>query len=204
MVQRTQQYGPRFLRYELIQLDALCSEGKSTGWRDAEQHRVEALTAIFLGGSFGLGVACGVQIIEKEDPPGQKLIDDGVSTVAALKMCAKEYEQNAEATPSGDVWSESLVSVFQRGLNVKVVAYENDDRESREAWNTAKHDEERNDVRWSTLYQEVATAYLGMMRSESRDWKHVATRVLDLYGPGGRCVVDRWIRAAHGLSLIHI
>ena len=92
-------------------------------------------------GSFGLGVACCVQNIEKEDPPGQKLIDDGVSTMEALKICAKEYEKNAEATPSGEVWSESLVGVFRTGLNVRVVAYGNDDRESREAWNTAKRDE---------------------------------------------------------------
>ena len=113
---KTEQYGPRFLRHGCIKLDGLCSEGSSTGWRDPDQSRVEALTAVFLGGSFGLGVACGVQIIEKEDPPGQKLIDDGVSTVTALKICAKEYEKNAEATPSGDVWSESLVAVFGRAF----------------------------------------------------------------------------------------
>ena len=54
-------------------------------------------------------------------------------------------------------------------------------------------------MRWSTLYQKVATAYLSMTRSESRDWKHVATRLLDLYGLGERSIVDRWIRAAKGM-----
>ena len=141
-------------------------------------------------GSFGLGVACGVQIIEKE-ALGPKLIDDGVSTVEALKICAKEHEKNDDATPSGEVWPESLVSVFRTGLHVRVVAYSNDDREPREAWSTASHDEESNTVRWSTLHQKVATAYLSMTRSESRDWKHVATRLLDLYGPGERSIVHR-------------
>jgi hypothetical protein len=150
-------------------------------------------------GLFERGVACCVQILDKEDPPGQKLIDDGVSTVEALKICAKEHEKNDEATPSGEVWPECLVSVFRTGLHVRVVAYSNDDRESRAAWNTAKHDEERNGVRWSTLYQKVATAYLSMMLSESRDWKHVATRLLDLYSLGERCIVDRWIRVAKGM-----
>ena len=71
----------------------------------------------------------------------------------ALKICAAEHEKNDEATPSGEVWPECLASVFRTGLHVRVVAYSNDDRESREAWNTAKHDEERNSVRWSTLYR---------------------------------------------------
>ena len=97
------QYGPVFLRYECIKLDALCSHGNSTGWRDADQSRVDTLTALFLGGLFERGVACCVQILDKEDPPGKKRIDDGVSTVEALKICAKEHEKNDEATPSGEI-----------------------------------------------------------------------------------------------------
>ena len=93
------QYGPVFLRYECIQLGALCSHGSSAGWRDADQSRVDMLTALFLGVLFERGVACCVQILDKEDPLGQKLIDDGVSTVEALKICAKEHEKNDEATP---------------------------------------------------------------------------------------------------------
>ena len=88
---------------------------------------------------------------------------------------------------------------FQTGLNVRVVAYQNDDRESREAWNTAKHDEESNTVRWSTLYQKVSTAYASMTRAENRDWKHATTRLLNLYGPGKKSTVARWIRAAKGM-----
>ena len=102
--------------------------------------------------------------------------------------------------PSGDVWSESLVAVFRTGLHVRVVAYQNDDRESREAWSTAAHDEESNTARWSTLHQKVATAYFSMTRTESRDWKHATTRLLDLYDPGKRSAVQRWIRAARGMD----
>ena len=74
-------------------------------------------------------------------------------------MCDKEFRKNGTATPSGEVWSESLAAVFRLGLNVRVVAVaDNDDREAREAWNTAKHDEESNIVRWSALRQKLATA----------------------------------------------
>ena len=195
---KTQQYGPKFVRHQLIKLEALCSQGNLTGWREADQCRVDALTALFLAGSYGLGVACCVQILDKEDPHGQKLIDDGVSTVAALKMCEQEFQKNSDATPSGEIWSESLAAVFRVGLNVRVVAYtDNDDRESREAWNTAKHDEESNTVRWSTLHQKLETA--ATRHRKLGDWTKASSSLLDLYGPGKRATVGRWVRAAKGM-----
>ena len=91
MVPKPQQYGPKFVCHQLIKLEALCSQGNLTGWRDPDQSRFDALTALFLEGSYGLGVSCGVQIMDTEDPRWQKLIDDRVSTVEALKMCEKEF-----------------------------------------------------------------------------------------------------------------
>ena len=78
-----------------IPLKDIDSESDETGWRTTNKERQETLKNIFLGGPYGLGVSCGVQVLEKESRLGQIIIDDGVSTVAALKECAAEYANKA-------------------------------------------------------------------------------------------------------------
>ena len=142
-----------------------------------------------------MGVACGVQILEKENASGQKIIDDGVSTVAALKKCRDWWEADPDATPQGEVWSESMVQVFRAGLQCRVVAYaDSDDLEARSAWNTAKHDEESNTVRWSTLHQKLNTAAARFKKLG--DWSTVGSSFLELYSPSKKATVGRWVRAA--------
>ena len=143
-------------------------------------------------------VSCCVQILDKEVSHGQKLINDGVSTVEALKMCEKEHRKNnAPPSPSGELWSESLVAVFRVGLHVRVVAYtDNDDREAREAWNTATHDEDHNTARCSTLHQTLETAATRFRKTG--DWAKAVISLFGLYGPGNHTTVGRWVRAANG------
>ena len=147
---------------ECIQLTLIDTESEHTGWRKPNKERQETLKNIFLGGQYGeegdgLGVSNGVQILEKESGLGQKIIDDGLSTVAALKACAAEYADDSSLTREGNLWPESLVTIFRYGLSVRVVAYvDDDDLESREAWNTVKHDEavpKCSTVRRSSLHQ---------------------------------------------------
>ena len=90
MATNTKQYGPKGVRMERIQLTLIDTESEHTGWRKPNKERQETLKNIFLGGQYGLSVSNGVQILEKESGLGQKIIDDGVSTVAALKACAAE------------------------------------------------------------------------------------------------------------------
>ena len=118
----TQKYGPKGLRIERIHLKHIDTESPHTGWRKPKTDRQETLKNIFLGGQYGLSVTNGIQILEKESEAGQKLIDDGVSTVCALKACAAIYAENSSQTPDGDLWPGSLVQIFQYGLNVRVVA----------------------------------------------------------------------------------
>ena len=140
MATNTEQYGPKGVRMECIQLTLIDTESEHTGWRKPNKERQETLKNIFLGGQYGLSVSNGVQILEKESGLGQKIIDDGVSTVAALKACAAEYADDSSLTREGNLWPESLVTIFRYGLSVRVVAYtDDDDLEEREAWNTAKH-----------------------------------------------------------------
>ena len=88
------------------------------------------------------------------------------------------------------MWPESLVTIFRYGFSVRVVAYTgDDDLESREAWNTAKHDEGVSGVsagistfRWSSLRQKltvVMTLYKRLW-----DWQKVKASLVELYVPG--------------------
>ena len=140
-----------------------------------------------------------VQILEKESGLGQKIIDDGVSTVAALKACAAEYADDSSLTREGNLWPESLVTIFRYGLSVRVVAYtDDDDLESREAWNIAEHDEENNSVRWSSLHQKV-TAVRKLYKRLS-DWRKVKASLVERYGPGKGPTIGRWVRAGKGMD----
>ena len=89
---------------------------------------------------------------------------------------------------------------------MRVVAYTgDDDLESREAWNTAKHDEGVSGVsagistfRWSSLRQKltvVMTLYKRLW-----DWQKVKASLVELYGPGKAAMVGRWVRACRGMD----
>ena len=103
MATATRPCGPRVVRQQLIPIENIDSESAETGWRGPNKERLETLKNIFLRGSYGLGVFSGVQTLEKESALGQKVVDDGVSTVAALKECAAIYADNSELTPDGEV-----------------------------------------------------------------------------------------------------
>jgi hypothetical protein len=88
MTTNTKQYGPKGVRQIRVPLDSIDTESENTGWRKPNKEHQETLKHIFLGGSSGLSVSNGIQILDKESGLGQKIIHDGVSTVAALKECA--------------------------------------------------------------------------------------------------------------------
>ena len=97
------------------------------------------------------------------------------------------------------MWPESLVTIFRYGFSVRVVAYTgDDDLESREAWNTAKHDEENNSVRWSSLYQKLSIVRNRYKRLS--DWQKVKASLVELYGPGKAQTIGRWVRAGKGMD----
>jgi hypothetical protein len=154
--QEAKQHGPQFIHNSVVPVLSLDMEDKNSGWRDPCPERVAELTKIFLDGGFGLSVLCGIQILDTASSSGKKLVDDGVSTVAALQHCFKRCEENPDSpTTDGEPWSLRLVDIFKLGVSCAVVKYaaDNNDRDVHEAWNVAKHDEESNKVRWSSLFQ---------------------------------------------------
>ena len=185
-------YGPTFVRNAIIPLGDL-SIGVGSGWREQSDERITALENIFLLRGFGQSVACGVSVVDREDADGKKLIDDGVSTVAALKRCLAKYEVNQEMTQDGHEWDARLRNIFDAGLPLTVVKY-TDDEYDREAWNVAKHDEETNTVRWSSIHQKIKIVF--GMHQRLGDWTGVSAALLRLYGPGKKSTIGRWVRAA--------
>ena len=177
------QVGPKFLRNAIIGLDCLSVDDPNTGWRTTCQERVAALTADFKAGNFGLTVACGVTILDKEGNDGKKLIDDGVSTVMALLACQAFFA----GQPDVEV-PHNLADIFDNGLTVKVVEYsDNDDREARECWNVARNDEE---------------SFSSALRHHRKtgEWSQAKAAMLEFYGEGKEQTIGRWIRAAKGMD----
>ena len=139
--------------------------------------------------------------MEAESPDNLKLIDDGLSTVCSLIACHEEFKRNSEATPKGNPWPGNLVDVFEKGLQVRVVQYEDDeDRDKRFRWNVAKHDAENNTVRWSSVYQKIFVP--ASLFKKFGDWDAVRAECKSTYGSGKSDSYNRWIRAAKGLSAL--
>ena len=138
-------------------------------------------------------------MLESESPDNLKLIDDGLSTTCSLIACHAAFKSNPDATPKGNPWPGNLVDVFEKGLQVRVVEYEDDeDKDKRFRWNVAKHDAENNTVRWSSVYQKIFVAT--SLFKKFGDWEAVRAECKATYGGGKSDTYNRWIRAARGLS----
>ena len=112
--------GPSFVRQTLLRLDQVSVVEDVSGWRSIDPERVKELAEAFQRGEFGMTVTCDVQVMDAESADNQKLVDDGVSTICALRQCQELWQQNKTTTPEGHPWSPNLVEVFSLGLAVKV------------------------------------------------------------------------------------
>jgi hypothetical protein len=158
--QEAKQDGPQIIHNSVAPVLSLDVDDKNAGRRDPCPERIAELTQLFLDGGFGISVTCGIQILGTESSTGKRLVDDGVSTVTALlQQCFKRKEEHPNCpTTDGEPWSLRLVDIFLNGLSCTVVNYaDNNDRDVREAWNVARHAEESNKVRWSSVFQKLCT-----------------------------------------------
>ena len=176
---------PRFVQNALLPLERL-SLGERSGWRNRSAKRVGELRTTFADGQFGQSVACGVQVLPLEDADGASLIDDGVSTVQAL------VELKAAHAEGKSITDEQLLAIFEQGLQVTVVTYpDNDDLVARRAWNTGKHDEESNTVRWSSVYMKIMVAKDAY--AAAGDWAKVQKELTARFS-FSQSTVRRWTR----------
>ena len=149
--------GPVFIRNAQVKLDLINTVSAQTGHREKDPEHIQTLVEKFLDGEFGRTVACGVQLLDIEEG-GQKLIDDGVSKVVALKEIAQLWGKDNSKKPDGVAWDSLLRDTFTNGLLVKIVKYPDEsDREVREAYNVMKYDQDSLSVAWTTVTQKESS-----------------------------------------------
>ncbi len=156
--------------------------------------RIGDLTRTFQNGEWGMNVFSDVQVLDLKDCDGNVIVDDGLQTVQALKDLREAWSKNKDAP-----CCPKLVAIFEKGLWVKEVQYEeNENRFIREAWNAARHDEENNRYQPTELYRKIEVAQKFKQRHGS--WEAGQKELLKLYGSGKRTTVGRWFRAAKSMD----
>ena len=113
---------------------------------------------MFLNGQFGCSALCAVQLLEKTDENGLFIIDNGRTTVQTMLEIMEAFEKDPELDPNGSPWHSNLVDVFEQGLPVAWVVYEQDDPRTRKLWNIYKHDEDNNKFDTSSVSSKIRAA----------------------------------------------
>ena len=108
-----------------------------------------------------------------------------------------KWRSDDERDPNGEQWQQNLVDVFEEGLPVKWLVYEDDSLALRKLWNIGKHDESNNKFDASSIAQKV-DAELDALRAAARDATRAKADMLAVLGDGAASNIKRWIRAAAG------
>ena len=120
---------PTFVRTAVVKLDQFCMDAGVSGWRTPSPSRIAFLKSEFAEGRFGQTVACSVSVLPEADAQDQAVIDDGYSTVKALRDLRDDWAAG-NFTPDPD-----LLHIFEHGLRVTVLTYsDNHNMRIRRAW----------------------------------------------------------------------
>jgi len=182
-----------------VPLDEISLARPTSGWRDVDWPRIQEIKSLCYQGQLSMNVFGGVVLLKGcTDVDGKQLIDDGMSTVMAWVEMKKEYSQDPDNSPStelggGEPWDPNVIEVFNLGLVVSQSTYEdNGDVSLREAWNAAKHDEENNKYRPTSLAKKISIVNSRWKRV--KDYSKVTAELLEIYGKGKYSTVQRWVR----------
>lgn len=191
--------GPTVVKKDAVMLDTISILRPTSGWRDPDAERVKELEDAFYAGQWGMNVLQDVCLLDHRDMDGRQVIDDGLSTITALKNMRACFLQDQDATPVGDAWPQNIVSLFENGVPVIIHKYEEDtDLDLREAWQAARHDEECNKFKKTAVATFISVASKAHQKNGS-DWTRASKHLLEVYGSGRSTSVYRWIRAAKQL-----
>ena len=191
--------GPKIeLQRKRVFLHEISVVRPASGWRDVDPERVSQIKNMCYGGQFFMNVFGGVMLLAgasgpETDAQGNQLVDDGLSTVIAWKEMSAEYDADSDTSPTGEPWDPAVLDVFIRGLTVSECTYEdNSDVALREAWNAAKHDEENNKYRPTSLAKKIEIV-MNQYRKDN-DWTAVTSYFVSIYGKSKYSTVQRWVR----------
>ena len=180
-------------------------------WRERDAQREAQLLCTFgPEHNFGVTLLSSVKGLPEQDVDGKRYIDDGASTVETLKVMKTDWLANKENMPatyfegldaSDDVskWPSSLVEVFEEGLEILLLEYEDSSQDMRRIYQSQAHDEQNNKFRGTgvlTMLQvgQTALSKAGGKREGALAW-------LAIYqGVGSKSTAARWVDMALGLA----
>ena len=82
---------PKELTREKLLATQLSVKRPESGWRDLDDERIDALKANFRDGQWGMNIMAGISVLSGTDCDGNRLVDDGLSTVVALQALTQEF-----------------------------------------------------------------------------------------------------------------
>ncbi len=185
-------------------LDKISVTAEESGWRPVQPCVVAHFEALFPS-SFGQSVLGGVKVQAAdtsfsklcEDGEGRVLLDDGRSTVAALKALKARVDDGS--LPLDDLCLH-LRDVFNEGLMVTPVYYESGGSLFRVVWNTACHSEENNKYLGSTIVDHIdCVKRVAAALPQESQWVDTQRYFVSLYGEARRRNIHRWIASARAL-----
>ena len=142
------------------------SRGPLSGWRESRSGRKQELIGNFLAGRFKQSLFGEVCLLRKTDEDDKFVVDDGMATLGAMWFLEDKWRENGGEDPSGNggedpngaPWHANLVEVFQNGMPVQWLEYEDDALQIRKLWNIGKHDAENNKFDATSIAQKVEAA----------------------------------------------
>ena len=191
--------GPSVVKKDVVKLETISILRPISGWREPDAQRVKELEETFYSGQGGINVFGDVGLLNFHDMDGRQVIDDGLSKITALKNMHVCFLQDQDSTPGGDAWPQDIVSLFENGVPVVVRKYDEDsDLDLREAWQAARHDEECNKFKKTSVAILISSANKAYKKN-GNDWSKASKYLIEVYGQGRANSVYRWARAAKQL-----
>ena len=129
---------------------------------------------------------------------GQFRLADGKQTFAALRELRDEWTSATDADEP--MFTQSLIDVFETGVDCQTVEFEDDDDDIVLAWATSSHDLESNKYKPSSLRDMVEVARRYRLRVPGGSWTDVQAKLETIYGQKKRMYVYRMVVAAQMVS----
>jgi hypothetical protein len=175
------------------------SLGELSEWRKTRPGRRDELQETFIGGAFQQSTFGEVCLLQKTDEDGKWIIDDGLATTRVLADLERSWKEDGGKDPTGEPWHHNLVDVFEKGMPVKWLVYEDDTLALRKLFNIGKHDESNNKFDASSVAQKVEAAQ-DALRAAGGDAQRAKNDMLAVLGGGAMSNIKRWLRASAGLA----
>ncbi|CAE7466497.1 unnamed protein product [Symbiodinium natans] len=188
--------------YERFRLEDL-SLSIESGHRDIDEDRVSELLARLQAGEFGTARSVAQPTVRLDSegnqmrcPDGLLKLADGKQWVCAL-VRAKVIWQDAEQS---DWVTAPLLEVFQMGLPMEKIKFQDDDEAAVRLFWSMSHEGENTKVRAHSVHLKVQICKTFMEKTPGGDTAKAEAAMVAQLGPSKRSTVHLWMKAAITLT----